>query len=400
MNRIVTAPLIALSLLACPAVLIAAETETAAQVAEPQAPAVIVIAAEEQGIADRVLATGTLTAVEEILVQPQIEGLAIESLGADVGDRVQEGQVLATLSKDQLILQKSQLLATRAKANAAIAQLNAQLTEVQSNAGEAQKAADRARTLAKQGTFTRVQAEQAEAQAVAASARVTSVEEAIKVAQADIAVVDAQVNDVDLRLARTEVKASAGGVVSQRAARVGQIASAAGGPLFTLIRDGELELRADLAETDVVQVAPGQNVSVRFAGLNHTVEGTVHSVDPTLNAQTRLGLARIRLNNADDLKAGMFAEATILIAERNAIAVPVTAVRSGKDGASVLRVTDGRASLVPVRTGIREAGKLEIIEGLQEGDLIVAKAGAFIRDGDRVNPVFETENGRKSAMTE
>lgn len=397
MLRTIKASLLACSLLMAAGTAHAAgEGEQAAQ-SEPQAPAVIVVSAERQTISDHVLATGTLTAVEEILVQPQVEGLAIESLEADVGDRVTQGQVLARLSKDQLILQKSQLLATRAKANASIAQLNAQLTEVQANAGEARKSAERASTLASQGTYTRVQAEQAQAEAVAASARVSSVEESIKVAEADIAVVDAQVNDVDLRLARTEVKASADGIVSERTARVGQIASAAGGALFTLIRDGELELRADLAETDIVQVVSGQNVSVRFSGLNHTIEGTVHSVDPTLNAQTRLGLARIRFDDSDNLKAGMFAEATILIAERNAIAVPVTAINSGSNGASVLKVIDGRASQTPVRTGIRDAGRLEIIEGVEEGDLIVAKAGAFIRDGERVNPVFQTESGRTAA---
>jgi HlyD family secretion protein len=189
-----------LSALALPSGAVDAETPPATGALPP---AIIAVRANETPITDRVLSNGMITAVEEVLVAPQVEGLAIESLEADIGDRVEAGSVLATLSKDQLILQRSQLEANRAKALAAIAQLEARLAEVQSNSAEAVKASNRARQLADQGTYSTVQAEQAEAQATASLAQVRSVEESIKVAQADIAVIDAQMKDVDLRLARS-----------------------------------------------------------------------------------------------------------------------------------------------------------------------------------------------------
>lgn len=377
---------------------LAADSDKPAATAQP--PAIIAARAVKAKITDRVLANGTITAVEEVLVAPQVEGLAIESLEADVGDRVETGAVLATLSDDQLILQKSQLEANRAKALAAIAQFEAQLAEVETTTAETVKAAERARTLVKSGAFSKVQAEQAEAQATAAQARVRSVEQSVKVAQTDIALIDAQIKDVDLRLARTEVKAPVSGVVSARGARVGAIASGAAGPLFSIIRDGELELRAEVAESDMHRIAEGQSVLVNLIGDPEARAARVRMIEPTLNTTTRLGMARIEITAARGLRAGMFADAEIIVAEREAVVVPVTSVNISSEGSSVLRIDDGTATRTEIETGIREGALVEIVKGLAPGDLIVAKAGAFVRDGDRINPVEETANGRVAAISE
>lgn len=377
----------------------AQETEVApAQGAQP--PAIIAVRADVAEITDRVLTNGMIAAVEEVLVAPQVEGLAIESLEADVGDRVEAGSVLATLSDDQLILQRSQLDASRAKALAAIAQLGAQLAEVRSTARETVKTSTRARQLADQGAYSTVQAEQAEAQATAALARILSVEESVKVAEADVTLIDAQIEDVELRLARTDVKAPVAGVITARGARVGAIAGAASGPLFTMIKDGLLEMRADIAEADMQRIAEGQTVRIQLIGAADTVEGTVRLIEPTLNTATRLGMARIEIGEGAKLRAGMFADAEILVAQRQAITVPVTSINMRPGGADVLKIEDGVATLTPVKTGIREGGMVEITEGLAQGDLIVAKAGAFVRNGDRVTPVEETDSGHVAAITE
>ncbi|MBU4528900.1 MAG: efflux RND transporter periplasmic adaptor subunit [Hoeflea sp.] len=377
----------------------AQEAETApARGAQP--PAIVAVRASVADITDRVLTNGMIMAVEEVLVAPQVEGLAIESLEADIGDQVEAGSVLATLSSDQLILQRSQLDANRAKALAAIAQLGAQLAEVQSTTQETVKTAERARQLADQGTYSTVQADQAEAQATAALARIRSVEESIKVAQADVTLIDAQIEDVELRLARTEVKAPVSGVITARGARVGAIASAASGPLFTMIKDGRLEMRADIAEADMHRIAEGQSVKIHLIGAAEPVSGKIRRIEPTLNTTTRLGLARIEIEDGAGLRAGMFADAQILVAQRQAITAPVTSINMGADGADVLKIEDGVATRTPVKTGIREGGRVEITEGLAEGDLIVAKAGAFVRNGDRVTPVEETDSGQVAAITE
>jgi HlyD family secretion protein len=80
----------------------------------------------------------------------------------------------------------------------------------------------------------------------------------------------------------------------------------------------------------------------------------------------------------------MFGEAEIIVAERAGPAVPVTAVSADS---SVLRVSDGVVARVSVTEGIRDGALVEIREGLGAGDMLVARAGAFVREGDRINPV-------------
>jgi HlyD family secretion protein len=83
----------------------------------------------------------------------------------------------------------------------------------------------------------------------------------------------------------------------------------------------------------------------------------------------------------------MFLEAEIIVAERDAIAVPVTALGSEGGNATVMRVRDGVVERVEVTEGIRDGGHVEILTGLAAGDTVVTKAGSFVRAGDRVNPV-------------
>jgi len=117
-----TAALLAASMLmALPVVpAFSAEEPVAKAAAETQSfPAIRVVSATDRMLTDRIIVTGTVEAVEEVYVQPQVEGLRIETLKADVGDTVQAGDTLATLSEDALILQKSQLQANRAKTEGA-----------------------------------------------------------------------------------------------------------------------------------------------------------------------------------------------------------------------------------------------------------------------------------------
>jgi HlyD family secretion protein len=83
----------------------------------------------------------------------------------------------------------------------------------------------------------------------------------------------------------------------------------------------------------------------------------------------------------------MFATAEIVAAQKDALVVPVSAVGGGDDGATALKVQDGVVHVVKIASGIRDGGSIEITRGLSQGDSVVTKAGAFVRDGDRINPV-------------
>ncbi|WLR94771.1 efflux RND transporter periplasmic adaptor subunit [Shinella zoogloeoides] len=365
----------------------AATGDTAEQQQSQNLPAIVVTAAEPRPIVDRVIATGSVQAVEEVYVTPLVDGLSIRTLVADVGDRVEANGTLATLNDDALLLQKSQTEATLAKAEAALAQIKAQLVEAKANADEAVRVRERAQRLVKSGSQSQANADQAIAAADAALARVNSAEQAIAVSEADIKVAQSQIDDIDLKLARTAVKSPVAGVVSARTAKIGAIASGAASPLFTVIRDGEIELKADVSEDAVLKLAPDQKATVTLAGGAAKLTGTIRLVEPTLDPQSRLGRVYIRFDEPGKARAGMFASAEIVVAERQGIALPLSAITTA-DGKTVARkVGNGIVKLVPVETGIQDGQVIEIVSGLAAGDEVVAKAGAYVRDGDRVNPV-------------
>lgn len=350
-------------------------------------PAIVVTTVKERKLVDRVLTSGTIQPVEEVYVQPLVEGLSIKALNVDVGARVKAGQVLATLMDDTLILQKSQLEANKAKVAAARAQAEAALLQAKTNADEARRQRDRAVALSKSGTVSTAQVDQLTAQATSAAAAQNSAEQALKANDADMKVIDSQIDNINLQLSRTEVKAPVAGVISARNAKIGAIASGAGQPLFTIIRDDALELKADLAEEDVLKVAKGQKVAVTLAGTPSKISGTVLRVDPTVSPTTRLGSVEIAIDDPNQVRSGMYAQADITVKERTSASLPVTAVTTNDNVASARLVKDDTVHIVTVQTGIQDGQYIEITKGLQVGDKVVVKAGAYVRDGDHVKPV-------------
>ena len=343
----------------------AVQAETAAPpTPEIVLPAITVTKVATRTVEDHILASGLIAPVEQVAVVPLIEGQPIESLNAEVGDTVTAGQVLAKLSTATLTLQQSQLQATLAAA--------------QSNAAEAKRTALRTAALLAQGSASNAANDQAQAALTAADAQVTSVQ--------------AQLDTVNLQLSRTEVKSPVAGLITARNAQIGALASAQSGPMFLLTRDGALELRADVSEADLPRVQTGQTATITLAAGTPPLSGTLSLVEPSIDLATRLGRARITLNTPDQVRAGMFAEADILVASRTAIAVPVTAVGSEGDETTVMTVKDGVVHRTVITTGIRDGGWVEVLTGLAEGDQIVAKAGAFVTDGDKINPISAATN--------
>lgn len=376
----------------CAAMIIApyssAFAEEATKVQPAQSlPSIVVTEAVDQSISDRVVATGTIQAVEQVYVAPLVEGLSIRSLNVDIGDKVEEGSVLVVLNDDALRLEKSQLEAALAKAEAGLAQLNAQLSEATANAEEATRVSDRNAELAKNGTVSTAEADRVRALAAATRARVRSAEQAVAVSSADIKVAQAQIDDIDLRLTRTEVKAPVAGVISAKNAKIGAIANGSGEPLFAMIRDGAIEMKADVAEADIIKLAVGQPATITLAGGDTRVEGAIRLIAPTVDPVSRLGTVFISLKDTTKARSGMYANAVITAQEKQAVVLPQTAVTNENGKTIVRKVDNGVVNIVPVKTGISDGKFVEVVDGLKAGEQVVARAGAYVRDGDRINPV-------------
>ena len=350
--------------------------------AAPRPPSVTVVAAGRGSIAETAVLTGTLVAKEEVLVSPEIDQLAITELLAEEGDRVEAGQVLARLSRSTLEATIAQNTAQIARAEAAVAQARSSIQESQANRVQVDLALARTRDLMTGGNASRETFEQRQAAAQMAAARLEANQNALHVAEADRNLAIAQRQELLVRLARTEVRAPVGGVVSRRTARLGSVVAGAGDPLFRIIQDGAIELEADVPELQLAKLRIGQTATVEtVAGARG---GTVRLVSPEVNRATRLGRVRVAITPADSLVIGSFARAAVEVARRDGILAPLSAVLFQPGGAVVQVVRDGLVETRPVQVGLRSGARAEIREGLAEGETVVSVSGTFVRGGDRV----------------
>jgi multidrug efflux pump subunit AcrA (membrane-fusion protein) len=97
---------------------------------------------------------------------------------------------------------------------------------------------------------------------------------------------------------------------------------------------------------------------------------------------------RIFLGDDKDLRIGAFARGMISAGKHDSVGVPSTAVLYDEGDATVLVVEGGIVRTRPVKTGLLSGGEVEITEGLKPGDLVVRRAGALLRDGQKITPVF------------
>lgn len=347
-----------------------------------------VVPAARREVIETLPVTGTLVAREEIMVGPEIDGLRIEEILVEEGDRVEKGQVLARLSRDTLDTLLAQNAANAARARAAIAQQKAQLQQALAQKTEADAAVERARTLIKTGATSQEVLDQRERAAKVAAAQVTANEEAVVAAEADVAQIAANRDELEVRLARTDIKAPEAGIVSSRAARIGAIVlSANAEPLFRIVKDGAIDLDAEVPESALPRVSVGLPVAVTPAGFTAPLQGKVRLVGAKVDNATRLARVAVALPSDERLRPGAYGRGLIELARHEGLALPQSAVQFGPSGAQIQVVENGTVRLRKVKTGLKGDGYVEIVDGVTEGENVVARAGGFLRDGDLVTPV-------------
>jgi len=182
------------------------------------------------------------------------------------------------------------------------------------------------------------------------------------------------------------LQAPAAGVVSSTGAVIGTLASARALPLFRIIAAGKLEFSAELPVKYLSELLDGLPAKIKVAGIGE-LEGRVTFVAKTVDPATQLGEVRLSAGTSGQLKAGTLGRASIKSRQRcSGLAVPLSALLYSEEGTVVEAVRDGRVETEFVTTGLQSGGNVEILQGLAEGEIVVARAAAFLRDGDRVTP--------------
>jgi RND family efflux transporter MFP subunit len=166
------------------------------------------------------------------------------------------------------------------------------------------------------------------------------------------------------------------------------MASARADPMFQIIAHGEYELAAQLSAKQLVGVSTGQTAKITVLGVGE-VTGRVRLIPATVDAMTQLAEVRIFIGRDKRLRSGAFARGLIVTGQRCGVAIPMSAILYSQDSAIVAVVVGNeRIETRQISVGLLAEGDVEIREGLKEGDLIVVRAGSFVREGDRVRPVL------------
>jgi HlyD family secretion protein len=195
--------------------------------------------------------------------------------------------------------------------------------------------------------------------------------------------------------AAATIKSPASGVVSYRGAQMHVVASARGEPLFRVIVAGELELQTEIPAQWVSKLAPNQSAAIEIPGRD-VITGHVRSVPVVIDQKTQISTARIFLGD-QKLPLGTFAKALVTVGESCGPSVPLSAVIYEANGAIVQVIRGNRIETRRVQVGLFSESKIEIRDGLKAGDVVVARAGAFLREGDPVRPVMVKDPSSNSA---
>ena len=187
------------------------------------------------------------------------------------------------------------------------------------------------------------------------------------------------------------VQAPVAGLISASSAVVGANASGKGEALFSIIARSEFDLVGLVPTQAIAKLAVNQPARIKVIGAGE-VDGKVRRVATTVEPNSQLGQVFISVTTNRRLLVNSSGRALITTGKScNNVAVPLTAVLYGSAGTVVQVVKRQRVETRRVEVGLMSGGLLEIREGINDGDVVVARAGALLREGDPVRPVTSAD---------
>ncbi len=315
-------------------------------------PAVLELAAVDVAVASKgslsgmLPVNGTLQAVTQTTVQSRVAA-EVDAAAVREGERVQKGQVLASLGTKDIDARMKQ-----AEANLASAQVEATL---------ARALVDRNRKLYEKQYFSELDFQKSVGEAEAR-------EENVRAQKALVDIARKALNDASVR-------APMSGIVARRYVEPGSSVGV-DGKLFDIVDLSEMELAAPVPATEIAAVKVGQAVSFTVSGFGEQkFSGRVVRINPVADAGTRAIMVYVRVNNSGlELKGGMYAHGEIATgAEGEGMTVPLDALHGDENESWVMVLNGGKLErrVVEVTARDERSNRLAVRSGLNEGDTVV-----------------------------
>lgn len=319
-----------------------------AQSADAAPPPVPVEAREVSvvSVSEEVSAIGSIRSNEAVVMKPEVAGIIVK-ISFDEGSRVETNQLLVAL--DDSVNQ-------------------AQIQQAEAEMQLAERTFERAKSLLARRTGTARTLDEA-------SARLQTATAALALARAN--------------QKKTQIVAPFSGILGLRQVSVGTYVTP-GQPLVNLEDLDTVKVDFSVAERYLSALHPGQQIMISvdpYPGQIFT--GTIYAIDPQIDVNGRSIAVRARTENKDGLlRPGLFARIKIELDVRSsAIMIPESAIIPRGQDRFVFRIVDGKAAMTRVVTGARRTGEVEIVDGLNAGDMVVTAGHQKVRDGAEVKPV-------------
>ncbi len=342
---------------------------------------------------------GTVRARLESTLSSQIVGRVL-AVRVREGERVEKGQTLVQIEALDSGAQLGGAEAGVGEAESALSEVGetiqaarSALESAQANAQLAEATYRRFQTLLERNSVSRQEFDEAEARYRSSQSEVARTEAMIKAAEAKRSQVEARKRQAEAALQSAHIhvdystiRAPFSGLVTARHIEPGDLA-APGVPLLTMEVDTLYRLETWVEESRIEAVNTGREATVRIDALAQDLRGEVAEIAPKADPNSRSFLVKIALPADSGLRSGMFGRALIETGQRPLLSVPESAVLKKGQLTGVYTVDgEGRTWFRLIRTGKREADRIEILSGLRAGDRLVTAPDASIQDGVRVQP--------------
>jgi RND family efflux transporter MFP subunit len=327
-------------------------------------------------------ATGTVRARTAAVLSSKVMAY-VRQVAVQVGDRVQEGQLLVTLDAQDLDTKVRSAEAAEAEVMSAVPEADSGVAGAKANLDLAQSTFQRMQELASRKSISSQEFDEASARLKAAQAAYEMARAKRGQLDSKRASVQQEIRGASIMRDYTRISAPFSGVVTAKSVEPGNLA-APGAPLLTVEREGAYRLEASVDESRLPFVKAGQAVDVALESLDRRFTAHVSEIVPSVDAASRTYIVKIDLPAMPNLRSGMFGRAMFPLGTRKVATIPPPAMVEHGQLQSVFVIEDGCARTRLITTGERRQGAVEVLSGLSEGEKLVSPVPAGLTDGARV----------------
>ena len=348
----------------------------------PPAIAVQTATVSKQQWPDVYEATGTVRARTAAVLSSKVMAY-VRQVAVQVGDRVQEGQLLVTLDAQDLDTKVRSAEAAEAEVMSAVPEADSGVAGAKANLDLAQSTFQRMQELASRKSISSQEFDEASARLKAAQAAYEMARAKRGQLDSKRASVQQEIRGASIMRDYTRISAPFSGVVTAKSVEPGNLA-APGAPLLTVEREGAYRLEASVDESRLPFVKAGQAVDVALESLDRRFTAHVSEIVPSVDAASRTYIVKIDLPAMPNLRSGMFGRAMFPLGTRKVATIPPPAMVEHGQLQSVFVIEDGCARTRLITTGERRQSAVEVLSGLSEGEKLVSPVPAGLSDGARV----------------